>query len=119
MGCVCAKQGGRRPASPGSGFSTGAGKGTGSSKIPSGLFEFEKSNVKEPERRSRELRKYEEKGSLSKRLRLESGFSHRYEEAEQAAAGWPSWLIAVAGEAIQGLVPLKTDSFEKLEKVCY
>ncbi|XP_030516531.2 cyclin-dependent kinase C-2 C-like isoform X2 [Rhodamnia argentea] len=117
MGCICAKQGGRRPASPGSGFLTGAGTSIGSSKIPSGLFEFEKSNAKEPECRSGELRKFEEKGSLSKRLRLESGFSHRYEEAEQAAAGWPSWLIAVAGEAIQGLVPLKTDSFEKLEKI--
>lgn len=42
---------------------------------------------------------------------------HKYIEGEQAAAGWPSWLSAVAGEAIQGWVPLKADSFEKLEKV--
>ncbi|XP_030473758.1 cyclin-dependent kinase C-2 C-like isoform X1 [Syzygium oleosum] len=117
MGCICAKQVGRRPASPGSGFLTGAGTGTGSSKIQSGLFEFEKSNAKKPECRGGELRKSEEKGSLSRRLRLELEFSHRYVEAEQAAAGWPSWLTAVAGEAIQGLVPLRTDSFEKLEKI--
>ncbi|KAF7000240.1 hypothetical protein CFC21_016176 [Triticum aestivum] len=38
-------------------------------------------------------------------------------EGEQVAAGWPSWLSAVAGEAIQGWIPLKADSFEKLEKV--
>lgn len=121
MGCICAKQADRGPASPGSGILTGAGTGTGtgtrSSKIPSGLFEFEKSGVKEHGGRSGELRKSEEKGSLSKRLRLELGFSHRYVEAEQAAAGWPSWLTAVAGDAIQGLVPLKADSFEKLEKI--
>ncbi|XP_031490601.1 protein IMPAIRED IN BABA-INDUCED STERILITY 1-like isoform X1 [Nymphaea colorata] len=41
----------------------------------------------------------------------------RYVEGEQVAAGWPAWLSAVAGEAIQGWVPLKADSFEKLEKV--
>ncbi|XP_074570961.1 protein IMPAIRED IN BABA-INDUCED STERILITY 1-like [Curcuma longa] len=42
---------------------------------------------------------------------------HKYIEGEQVAAGWPSWLSAVAGEAIQGWVPRKADSFEKLEKV--
>lgn len=45
------------------------------------------------------------------------GLSHRFVEAEQNAAGWPSWLTSVAGEAIHGWVPLKTDSFEKLDKV--
>ncbi|XP_078155279.1 protein IMPAIRED IN BABA-INDUCED STERILITY 1-like isoform X2 [Carex rostrata] len=42
---------------------------------------------------------------------------HKYLEGEQVAAGWPPWLSAVAGEAIQGWVPLKADNFEKLEKV--
>lgn len=37
--------------------------------------------------------------------------------AEQCAAGWPSWLSAAAGEAIHGWVPLRADSFEKLEKI--
>lgn len=36
----------------------------------------------------------------------------------QIAAGWPSWLTAVAGEAIKGWLPRRADSFEKLEKVC-
>ncbi|CAL9072078.1 unnamed protein product [Musa acuminata var. zebrina] len=45
------------------------------------------------------------------------GNLHSYIEGEQVAAGWPSWLSAVAGEAIQGWVPLKADSFEKLEKI--
>jgi hypothetical protein len=38
-------------------------------------------------------------------------------EGEQVAAGWPPWLSAVAAEAIQGWIPLKADSFQKLEKV--
>ena len=40
-------------------------------------------------------------------------------EGEQVAAGWPSWLASVAGEAICGWVPRKADSFEKLDKVCF
>lgn len=54
-------------------------------------------------------------GSESVSFRL--GNLHKYVEGEQVAAGWPAWLSAVAGEAIQGWVPLKADSFEKLEKV--
>lgn len=38
-------------------------------------------------------------------------------EGEQVAAGWPSWLVAVAGEAIKGWTPRKADTFEKLDKV--
>ncbi|XP_024009994.1 probable serine/threonine-protein kinase At1g09600 [Eutrema salsugineum] len=38
-------------------------------------------------------------------------------EAELIAAGWPSWLTSVAGEAIKGWVPRPAESFEKLEKI--
>lgn len=38
-------------------------------------------------------------------------------EAEQIAAGWPSWLTSVAGEAIQGWLPRSAESYEKLNKV--
>ncbi|KAK6919582.1 Protein kinase domain [Dillenia turbinata] len=38
-------------------------------------------------------------------------------EGEQVAAGWPSWLSAVAGEAIKGWVPRRADTFEKLDKI--
>ncbi|KAK8559993.1 hypothetical protein V6N12_012802 [Hibiscus sabdariffa] len=50
-------------------------------------------------------------------LSLRLGNLQKYIEGEQAAAGWPAWLSAVAGEAIHGWVPLKADSFEKLEKI--
>ncbi|KAF9589791.1 hypothetical protein IFM89_028726 [Coptis chinensis] len=38
-------------------------------------------------------------------------------EGEHVAAGWPSWLAAVAGDAIEGWVPRRADSFEKLDKI--
>ncbi|CAN1174476.1 Probable serine/threonine-protein kinase At1g09600 [Linum perenne] len=39
------------------------------------------------------------------------------EKGAQVVAGWPSWLTAVAGEAINGWIPRRLDSFEKLEKI--
>ncbi|KAK9732758.1 hypothetical protein RND81_04G020000 [Saponaria officinalis] len=36
---------------------------------------------------------------------------------EQVAAGWPSWLSAVAAEAINGWVPRRADTFEKIDKI--
>ncbi|KAJ8426392.1 hypothetical protein Cgig2_010935 [Carnegiea gigantea] len=38
-------------------------------------------------------------------------------EGEQVAAGWPTWLAAIAGDAIKGWVPRHADSFEKLDKI--
>lgn len=31
--------------------------------------------------------------------------------------GWPTWLMAVAGEAIEGWTPRRANTFEKLAKV--
>ncbi|KAK7284043.1 hypothetical protein RIF29_13794 [Crotalaria pallida] len=41
----------------------------------------------------------------------------RGERGAQVLAGWPSWLTAVAGEAISGWIPRRADSFEKLDKI--
>lgn len=38
--------------------------------------------------------------------------------AEHVAAGWPAWLTSVASEAVNGWLPRKAESFEKLDKVC-
>ncbi|GAB4824922.1 hypothetical protein Ancab_007794 [Ancistrocladus abbreviatus] len=38
-------------------------------------------------------------------------------EGEQVAAGWPSWLAAAAGEAINGWIPRGVDTFKKLDKI--
>ncbi|KAI3748008.1 hypothetical protein L6452_10812 [Arctium lappa] len=37
--------------------------------------------------------------------------------AEHVAAGWPAWLIAVAGEAIDGWTPQKWENYERFEKI--
>lgn len=36
---------------------------------------------------------------------------------EQVVAGWPSWLSEICGEALNGWLPRKADSFDKIEKV--
>nr|KAJ0186404.1 hypothetical protein LSAT_V11C900467880 [Lactuca sativa] len=38
-------------------------------------------------------------------------------DGAQEAAGWPSWLTAVAGEAIKGWLLRRADSFDKLDKI--
>lgn len=35
----------------------------------------------------------------------------------QVAAGWPAWLVSVAGEALVDWAPRRASTFEKLEKV--
>ncbi|KAK4255510.1 hypothetical protein QN277_008506 [Acacia crassicarpa] len=38
-------------------------------------------------------------------------------EGEQVAAGWPSWLSSVAGEAINGWIPRSANTFERLNRI--
>lgn len=128
MGCISSKSVKAAAASPVHRYPTAtapATAGNGSLTLdPSSrnqsatALDHDRKGEDKPEDRGRELRKSKKessqgKGSFSFRL----GFSQRYVEAEQAAAGWPSWLSSAAGEAIQGWVPLRADSFEKLEKV--
>lgn len=43
----------------------------------------------------------------------------KHVHGEQVAAGWPSWLSAVAGEAINGWTPRRADTFEKIDKASF
>ncbi|KAJ9180161.1 hypothetical protein P3X46_008440 [Hevea brasiliensis] len=36
---------------------------------------------------------------------------------EQVAAGWPPWLSTVCGEALNGWIPRRADTFEKIDKI--
>ncbi|KAK4384160.1 putative serine/threonine-protein kinase [Sesamum angolense] len=53
-----------------------------------------------------------------RRSRLNPRLSNppKHIHGEQVAAGWPPWLVAVAGEAIRGWIPRRADTFEKLDK---
>lgn len=72
------------------------------------------SSNNEEERSSRP--KGEKRRSSRPNPRLSNPPKHLH--GEQVAAGWPSWLSAVAGEAINGWTPRRADTFEKLDKVC-
>lgn len=50
---------------------------------------------------------------------IHPGFETVAKEAEvkQVAAGWPAWLVSVAGEALVDWTPRRASTFEKLEKV--
>lgn len=50
---------------------------------------------------------------------IHPGFETVRKEAElkQVAAGWPAWLVSVAGEALVDWTPRRASTFEKLEKV--
>lgn len=41
----------------------------------------------------------------------------RSSESELAAAGWPAWLCTVAADAIEGWAPLRSDAYERLDKI--
>ena len=64
------------------------------------------------ERRSRSSRH----GPPHADVRLGASFANKA-RGEQVAAGWPAWLSAVAGDAINGWTPRRADSFEKIDKV--
>lgn len=93
-----------------------------SSKNPSGALDFgskEGGRSEDKLKGSRELKKLK-KGSSNKKsnaFSIKLGLSLRHVDAEQIAAGWPAWLTAAAGEAVYGLVPMRAESFEKLEKI--
>ncbi|CAN6206405.1 unnamed protein product [Urochloa humidicola] len=67
------------------------------------------------ERRSRSSRSATAAAAHAE-VRLGGSFANKA-RGEQVAAGWPAWLSAVAGEAINGWTPRRADSFEKIDKI--
>ncbi|XP_042021353.1 protein IMPAIRED IN BABA-INDUCED STERILITY 1-like [Salvia splendens] len=60
-------------------------------------------------------RNYKDASRESKREK--HAYYGRQSESDLIAAGWPSWLTAVAAEAIDGWVPLRADAYERLDKI--
>lgn len=75
-------------------------------------------DVEEPSRSQLQRLSTIEARSVGPRITRITSISNG-ERGAQIIAGWPSWLTAVAGEAINGWVPRKADSFEKLDKVSF
>ncbi|CAB4281059.1 unnamed protein product [Prunus armeniaca] len=130
MGCVSSKQAvSVTPAFDHSGaFRDNVGN-SGRSRV--GLGEVEKKSKKGAELSGSELGEsgrassnggcggnyHKSNNSYCESLSFRLSNLQKYVEGEQVAAGWPAWLSAVAGEAIQGWVPLRADAYEKLEKI--
>lgn len=75
--------------------------------------------VTEEVRNGEEERSSRPKGERRRSSRPNPRLSNppKHLQGEQVAAGWPSWLSAVAGEAINGWTPRRADTFEKLDKI--
>ncbi|KAM7483349.1 hypothetical protein LguiB_007932 [Lonicera macranthoides] len=97
-------------------FRDNAGLGSGRSRCGS-VVELEKNKKKQRSDSGLSGTELGGSGRASESVSFRLGNLQKYVEGEQVAAGWPAWLSAVAGEAIHGWVPLKADSFEKLEKI--
>ncbi|XP_042013151.1 protein IMPAIRED IN BABA-INDUCED STERILITY 1-like [Salvia splendens] len=128
MGCVSSKQTGSvTPAAldhsgafvGGSGRSrVGSGGGGGlAAELDANLKKVKKRGSTESGSEVGESGRTSSNGCGSESVSFRLGNLHKFVEGEQVAAGWPAWLSAVAGESIQGWVPLNADSFEKLEKI--
>lgn len=123
MGCINSKHGASAALTPprmaprlsSSDYDNGPASFTSSLRKNSGFWEFEKNEEERREGQSRELKKLRKKVSNERPGKLTYG--NRFVEAEQAAAGWPTWLSSAAPEAIHGWLPLRAESYEKMEKV--
>ncbi|KAK8605191.1 hypothetical protein V6N13_082642 [Hibiscus sabdariffa] len=72
-----------------------------------GTQEEEKANGKRKQRVERRKSKPDPRlSNIPKHLR-----------GEQVAAGWPSWLSDACGEALNGWIPRRADTFEKIDKI--
>ncbi|KAK6122953.1 hypothetical protein DH2020_043297 [Rehmannia glutinosa] len=87
----------------------GAGGGGGGGEVQNGGEQKDEERKDENARRPRGERRRSRPNP-----RLSNPPKHIH--GEQVAAGWPSWLSAVAGEAINGWTPRRLDSFEKIDK---
>ncbi|KAK9272248.1 hypothetical protein L1049_002619 [Liquidambar formosana] len=121
MGCISSKRAAPVSASPALEYAVSVGD-HGSVFWEPSLKNSAKTRVLEEKKdesddRSRALGKSSRSSTGRFSLSFRLGNLHNYVESEQVAAGWPAWLSAVASEAVQGWLPLRSDAFEKLEKI--
>nr|AAO00712.1 transposon protein, putative, unclassified [Oryza sativa Japonica Group] len=78
----------------------------------------EEEEKKPPKQARRERHAWSSRSAAAEAVGLGLGgsFANRA-RGEQVAAGWPAWLSAVVGEAIDGWTLRRADSFEKIDKV--
>ncbi|VVA93966.1 unnamed protein product [Arabis nemorensis] len=83
------------------------------SKSNGAVVEVEKKKHEEEENNSGKPKGDRRKSKPNPRLSNPS----KHWRGEQVAAGWPSWLSDACGEALNGWIPRKADTFEKIDKI--
>ncbi|XP_008804581.2 probable serine/threonine-protein kinase At1g54610 isoform X2 [Phoenix dactylifera] len=120
MGCAFGKDASPAPSSASLRREMGRAS---SRKSQAALSKIETAAVDAPAAtRAEERERADQKGERPHRRRRQRadprlGTPPGHVHGEQVAAGWPSWLSTVAGEAIKGWTPRLANTFEKLAKI--
>ncbi|KAK8545440.1 hypothetical protein V6N12_026274 [Hibiscus sabdariffa] len=85
------------------------------SKIGAGVVEVENEGAQKKEKTDGERKQRGER----RRSKPNPGLSNmpKHSVGEQVAAGWPAWLSDACGEALNGWIPRRADTFEKIDKI--
>lgn len=93
-------------------------KGAGNVTVDGEVVEANEGDVtKKDDKAEHDEKPRKEKRRSKPDPRLSNPPKHKH--GEQVAAGWPSWLSAHVGEAIDGWLPRRADTFEKIDKVTF
>ncbi|XP_022719252.1 probable serine/threonine-protein kinase At1g54610 isoform X1 [Durio zibethinus] len=85
------------------------------SKTDDGVVEVENEGTQKEEKADGERKQRGERRRSKPNPRLSNLPKHL--RGEQVAAGWPSWLSDACGEALNGWIPRRADTFQKIDKI--
>ena len=85
------------------------------SKTDASVVEVENEGTQKEEKTDDERKQRGERRRSKPNPRLSNLPKHL--RGEQVAAGWPTWLSDACGEALNGWIPRRADTFEKIDKV--
>ncbi|XP_021283542.1 probable serine/threonine-protein kinase At1g54610 isoform X1 [Herrania umbratica] len=85
------------------------------SKTDASVVEVENEGTQKEEKADGERKQRGERRKSKTNPRLSNLPKHF--RGEQVAAGWPSWLSDACGEALNGWIPRRADTFEKIDKI--
>ncbi|OMO98919.1 hypothetical protein COLO4_13625 [Corchorus olitorius] len=85
------------------------------SKNDSSVVEVENEGAQKEEKADGERKQRGERRRSKPNPRF--GNVPKHSRGEQVAAGWPQWLSDACGEALNGWIPRRADTFEKIDKI--
>ena len=85
------------------------------SNTDASVVEVENEGTRKEEKADEERKQKGERRRSKPNPRLSNLPKHL--RGEQVAAGWPMWLSDACGEVLNGWIPRRADTFEKIDKV--